>query len=276
MEEKLRVAYSGTEGAFAWIAAKRLFPQSELVAYPDFPAAYSAASSGECARAVLPIENSFAGDVGQVMDLLFFGSLYVAAVCDLPVRHDLLAVRGAALEDVKTVLSHPQALWQCASFIRSHGLLEREALNTALAARAVAEAGDKSAAALASAEAAELYGLEPLLTSVQDSKDNVTRFVVLKREEAVDRAECGQFILMLTTKNEAGALAGVLTELGNGGFNLRAIKSRPTKALKWQYYFYLEGEGDIFSESGQRTLKRLSEKCMSVRLAGSFQNEILL
>ncbi|MDD2649379.1 MAG: prephenate dehydratase domain-containing protein [Eubacteriales bacterium] len=276
MEEKMRVAYSGAEGAFAWAAAKRLFPNAEMRACPDFTAAYSAVETGECARAVLPIENSFAGDVGQVMDLLFFGSLFVCGVCDLPVRHDLLSVRGAVLEDIKTVVSHPQALWQCASFIRSHGFIAREEVNTALAARMVAECGDKSVAALASAEAASLYGLDTLACSVQDSEDNVTRFAVLKREEESDRAHCGQFILMLTTKNEAGALARVLQELGNGGFNLRAIKSRPTKALKWEYYFYLEGEGDIFSAGGQETLARLSELCMSVRLAGSIRSEILL
>ena len=123
LNEAMRVAYSGTEGAFAHIATGKLFPTAEKLAYPDFTAAYHAVEIGECDVAVLPIENSYNGEVGQVTDLMFCGPLYVNGVTELAVSHDLLALPGAELSDIKTVISHPQALGQCAKFIKERGLL---------------------------------------------------------------------------------------------------------------------------------------------------------
>ena len=134
----MKVAYSGTEGAFAHIATCKLFPTANKLPYSDFAAAYRAVECGECDVAVLPLENSYNGEVGQVTDLMFSGSLYVNAVFELAVSQDLLGVPGATLSDIKEVLSHPQALGQCANFIKENGLSEREYSNTALAAKYVA------------------------------------------------------------------------------------------------------------------------------------------
>ena len=174
--EGMRVAYCGTEGAFAHIAAGKLFEGSVRVPYGDFTSAYRAVEAGECDAAVLPIENSYNGEVGQVTDLLFSGSLYVSEVMDLAVSHDLLVVPGTHIEDIKEVVSHPQALGQCAEYVRNNGWSTAEYSNTALAAKYVAEKQDKSIAAIASEEAAEVFGLEVLARNINASRSNTTRF----------------------------------------------------------------------------------------------------
>ncbi|MBQ6895577.1 MAG: chorismate mutase, partial [Clostridia bacterium] len=117
----MRVSFSGVKGAFADIACKRIFPDAKRIPYPDFKSAYRAVENGECDCALLPIENSFNGDVGQVMDLAFFGKLYISGVYEAEIIQNLLAAKGSDISKIKTVISHPQALGQCASFIEKHG-----------------------------------------------------------------------------------------------------------------------------------------------------------
>ena len=140
----VKIAYSGVEGAYADIAAKRIFPYGRQISYPDFRSAYEAVVSGECECCVLPLENSYAGEVGAVMDMLFQGSLYVNGVYSLRIVHNLLGVDGADIGDIQRVVSHPQALAQCAGYIRGHGWEIVEYANTAKAAKAVRDSGDKS------------------------------------------------------------------------------------------------------------------------------------
>lgn len=266
------VAYSGTEGAFAHIASMKLFPTARKKGYADFESAYNAVVKGECEACVLPLENSYNGDVGQVNDLMFSGNLYVNGVIDLSITQDLLAVRGASLEDIKTVVSHPQALGQCREFIKKHNLSEVEYSNTALAAKYVSETGDKSIAAIASEDAAELFSLTVLEKNINASKNNTTRFAVFSRSENRygERAKGVHSMLMFTVRNEAGALARAIEIIGRHGFNMRALKSRPMKELLWQYYFYVEAEGNVHTEAGKEMLSELSEYCDKFKVAGSF------
>lgn len=272
MLEGMRVAYSGTEGAFAHIASKRLFPSANLIAYGSFVDAYRAVESGECEVAVLPVENSYNGEVGQVSDLMFFGSLYVNGIYDLAVTHDLLVLPGTKKEDVKRVVSHPQALGQCAEYIRSNGWESVEYANTALAAKFVANQGDVSVAAIASEEAAELFGLEVLERNVNESRSNTTRFAVFSRSENRNLSEQmgAHFILMFTVQNKAGSLAKAINVIGAHGFNMRTLRSRPMKELLWQYYFYVEAEGDIHSKEGDAMLRELSAVCDCLKAVGSY------
>ena len=267
----MRVAFSGIEGAFAHIAARKIFPMAECVPYPDFGRAYEAALSGECDLAVLPIENSTAGEVGQVIDRLFSGSLAVNAVYDFSITHHLMAPKGATLADIREVVSHPQALAQCAAFIRMHGLREKTAENTALAARAVAEANDRSVAAIASEETAELYGLEVLCRNINETGLNTTRFAVLSRSSAVDTAKDKHSILLFTVRNEAGSLAEAINIIGEHGYNMRCLRSRPMKELLWQYYFYVELEGDLYTDEGKRMIGELTRCCDRLKVLGSFR-----
>ncbi len=272
----MRVAYSGVEGAFANIAACRIFPDGTAVAHADFKSAYDAVTNGSCDCAVLPIENSYNGDVGQVMDLAFFGSLYINGIYDITVIQNLLAVKGTTIEQIKEVISHPQALGQCASFIHKLGLNEIQAVNTAVAAKQVAESGRHDIAAIASEEAAEKYGLITLRAHINEGENNTTRFAVFSRTPKEPSATDGRFILLFTVKNTAGALGKAMAVIGAHGFNLRALKSRPARDLIWSYYFYAEGEGNINSEEGNAMLQELKGCCDTVRIVGNFEKEIVL
>ena len=152
MQNGLKVAYSGVEGAFAHIAAGRIFPDSQRISCRDFQSAYEAVVSGNCDVAVLPIENSYAGEVGQTMDLIFSGNLYINGIYELEIHQNLLGIPGAAVEDIRKVTSHPQALGQCHDYIAFRGFDTEEATNTAVAAKLVAEKQDKSYGAIASRE----------------------------------------------------------------------------------------------------------------------------
>ncbi len=270
--EGMRVAYCGTEGAFAHIATCKLFPTAEKIAYGDFESAYRAVERGDCDTVVLPVENSYNGEVGQVTDLMFSGSLYVDAMLELAVSQDLLAVRGATLADIKEVVSHPQALGQCADYIRERGFMQREYTNTALAARYVAEANDKSVAAIASADAAEIFGLDVLERNINASRSNTTRFAVFSRSEHRyhEREASVHSVLVFTVRNEAGALAAAIDIIGKHGFNMRCIRSRPMKELLWQYYFYVEAEGNIHTGEGAAMLAELRDYCDRLKPVGTY------
>ncbi len=273
--EGMRVAYCGTEGAFAHIATCKLFPTARKNAYGDFEAAYRAVESGECDAAVLPVENSYNGEVGQVTDLMFAGSLYIGGMLELAVSQDLLAVRGACLSDIKEVVSHPQALGQCADYLREHGFIQREYTNTALAARYVAERNDKSIAAIASAEAAEIFGLDVLERNINASRSNTTRFAVFSRAEHKHpkKEQSVHTVLVFTVRNEAGALAKAIEIIGKHGFNMRCLRSRPMKELLWQYYFYVEAEGNIHTPEGEAMLRELEGCCDRLKSVGTYTKD---
>ena len=267
----MKIAYSGIKGAFAYIAAKRIFPEDELVAFSDFRSAYEAVQNSECDYAVLPIENSYAGEVAQVNDLMFQGNLFLNGVYTLNVQQNLLGVHGTSLSDIKQVISHPQALEQCADFLREHNLETVEAVNTARAAKQVAEQNDKSVAAIASKETAELYGLTILAEGINEKQDNSTRFAILSRdgEKRFSQNE-KTVVIMFTVKNEAGALVKVLNKLGEFGFNMSVIRSRPLKGLAWSYYFYIEAEGEYGTVEWNQMILEMKYRCDKLKVLGRF------
>ena len=180
------------------------------------------------------------------------------------------------MDEVKEVISHPQALGQCAAYIRRHGFKPTEAVNTAVAAKLVADSGRHDIAAIGSSEAAKKFGLKKLEAHINTSGNNTTRFAVFSKAAKAPSKADNQFIMLFTVPNEAGLLGQAIAVIGKYGFNLRALKSRPTKELIWSYYFYAEGEGNINSENGRAMLKELRNKCSSVRVVGSFEKEIVL
>lgn len=273
--EGMSVAYSGVEGAFANIAAGRIFPDARLCPYVDFQAAYDAVLNGECDVAVLPVENSYAGEVSQVIDLMFSGPLYVNGVYTLHINQNLLGVKGASLADVKLVKSHPQALAQCAGFIRDNGFATQETVNTARAAAEVAAAGDVSVAAIASIETAKLYGLEVLASTINESALNTTKFAVFARtsNDAQNR-DRGTFMMLFAVNNEAGALARAIGIIGRYGFNMHTLTSHPVKNKPWQYYFYVEAEGDERTSEGQEMLAELAQECAKLKIVGHYALEV--
>ena len=265
-----RVAYSGVPGAFADIAAARIFPDGVRVPCADFKAAYDAVVQGECECAVLPVENSTHGDVSAVLDMAFSGSLYVSGLYDLEIEQCLLAVPGTDISRIRSVSSHPQALGQCAEFIRSYHWEEHEALNTAVAAMELARSGDPTAAVIASQETAQLYGLQILERKINRSSHNVTRFAVFSRSCRAPMLSDNHFVMFFTVKNEAGSLLRAIEAIGENGFNLRTLKSRPTRESNWEYYFYVEGDGSVASDKGKRMCEALRTVCGRMHVLGSF------
>ncbi|MGN0790820.1 MAG: bifunctional chorismate mutase/prephenate dehydratase [Christensenellales bacterium] len=270
----MRVSYCGTEGAFAHVAAGKMFPSAEFIAYPDFRSAYSAVEKGECDCAVLPIENSYAGEVGTVTDLMFSGDLFINEIIDVPVEHCLMTLPGTKIEDIRKVISHPQALAQCERFIEECGFETQSYSNTALAAEFVSKNGDKTVAAIASEDTAAIFGLEIIKKPVNDNGNNTTRFASFSRTEnkpvSGAKREDENFILVFTVQNESGALAGALNIIGAHGFNMRTLRSRPMKNLKWNYYFYIEAEGNVHTENGRDMMRELSALCAKLKLVGSY------
>ena len=269
MQSGLKVAYSGVEGAFAHIAAGRIFPQGNRVSYSDFKAAYNSVVNGESDVAVLPIENSYAGEVGQTLDLIFSGELYINGIYELQIHQNLLGVQTATVEDIKKVTSHPQALSQCHDYIKMRGFETEEANNTALAAKSVADSNDKSYGAIASLETAQLYGLKVIETNINKSSENTTRFAVVSKVRANSPA-LSNTVLMLTVKHEAGCLANAVSIIAQFGYNMTALRSRPIKKHSWQYYFYIEIDGVVESENGNKMLEELSKVCDTLKVAGTF------
>lgn len=266
----MNVAYSGIEGAYAYIAAEKIFPDGNLISYKNFNSAYEAVESGECDCAVLPIENSNAGEVGQVIDLIFSGSLYINNVYSYSIHHNLVAIPGTKLEDIKKVISHEQAIFQCTPFIRHHDLRTEKADNTARAAQYVASLRDPSLAAIASKETAKLYGLEVIKENINESNDNTTRFAVFSR--VMNQSTNNYSVVTFVVPEKAGSLAKAINIIGNHGYNMRCLKSRALKSETWAYYFYTEIEGNLQSKRGRYMLDELSDFCDELKFCGTFSD----
>ncbi len=269
MQNGLKVAYSGVEGAFAHIAAGKIFPECNRISCMDFKAAYDSVVNGECDVVVLPIENSYAGEVGATIDLIFSGTLFINGIYELEIHQNLLGIPGARIDDIKKVTSHSQALAQCHDYIALKGFDTEEASNTAVAAKMVADAQDKSLGAIASAETAEIYGLKVIESNINKSGENTTRFAVLSKMQA-DSPALSSSVLMFTVKNEAGSLANAISIIGKYGYNMTALRSRPLKKHSWQYYFYIEIDGTFANENGVKMLDELKKVCDRLKVAGTF------
>ncbi|MBQ7499709.1 MAG: chorismate mutase [Clostridia bacterium] len=273
---KMTVAYSGVEGAFAHIASRRIFPDAEKIACPDFETAYRMVENGTYNCAVLPIENSYAGDVGRVMDLAYSGKLSIAGIYDMPLKQSLLAKPGTSKSDIRAVKSHPQALTQCMPYLLKTGWQLIPAENTAVSAKEISESGDNSTAVIGAVEAAELYGLEVLEAQINQQQTNTTRFAVFTAAPAKISPNDGHFSIMFNCKNIPGALGKAISIISKYDFNLKCLKSHPTGIENWEYYFYAEGEGSLWSENGSAMLAGLREICNVVKLLGSFEKEVSL
>ena len=270
------VYYQGVDGSYSSRAARLLYPGVPLEAVRTFPDVVQAVLSHPNAVGVLPIDNTTEGSVGQTYDLMLANDVHIVRAVTIPATHCLLGVQGAAVSDIQRVYSHPQALAQCGAFLRTLGAEPAAASNTAVAAKQVAEAGDKTSAALASREAAEKYGLAVLRENVQDAADNATRFVALSRVlTAGDEADTVSLVLQLP--HESGSLAGALAIFADYGVNLTKIQSRPVPDCRWNYSFYLDFNGRLSSPQVRGLLYQLYCEYPYVKLLGFYsQSDVTL
>jgi len=272
----LRVAFQGIEGSYSQLAARKYFAARadamEFVGTRSFAEALAMAESGEVGYAFLPVENTTAGSINQTYDLLRQTALAVVGEEVLHVRHRLLGLAGAREENLRRVLSHPQALAQCARFLGSLEDVELVAfVDTAASAREVSESDDLSQAAIASAEAGEMYGLTVLRENIADQEENWTRFVVISGLEIeLDPRIPAKTSLVFTTPHREGALAHCLHLLAKHSVNLTKLESRPVPRRPWEYLFYADIEGSVVSDDVALAVAELRRECPYLRVLGSY------
>jgi prephenate dehydratase len=269
----MATAFLGPRGSFSEEAALLRADTDQLVAFSSFPALVSAVETGLADEAVLPIENSIEGAVSTTLDLLIHETtLRISGELALPVRHFLVTRPGVHLEDVRVVTSHPQALGQCRRFLERclPGVEQEAALSTSGAVKDVAEGADEHRAAIGTARAAELYGGAILAHDIQDVQTNVTRFVVLAREDAPPTGNDKTSLAFRVRENVPGALHAVLAELAVENLQMTKIESRPSKGWLGDYVFLIDFEGHRQDERVARVLDRIRERSSILKIFGSY------
>ena len=242
------VACQGVEGAYSGIAAEKLFEISDVTYFKTFDGVFNAVDKGLCEYGVLPIENSTAGSVLEVYDLMKKHKFYIAKIVRVQITHALVAVKGARVENIKTVYSHPQALSQCSEYLKNLGVKVVEAENTAVAAKKVAELNDKTVAAVCSEYCAELNDLAILEKGIQNVGNNFTRFICISKELKIFGG-ADKISVMTNLSNKPGSLNRTLSRFSTLGLNLTKLESRPIGNNPFEFTFYFDFEGDISSES---------------------------
>jgi prephenate dehydratase len=274
----MTVAYQGIAGAYSEAAAAALFPRETLVAHRTFADVFGALEAGAVHAAVVPVENTHAGAVADVYDLLrAHPKARIVAETVVRVRHCLVGVPGAALDGVRVARSHPQALAQSEEFLVAHRIEPEAAYDTAGAALEVASRADPAVAAIASRRAALKYGLAVLAEGIETSADNFTRFFALARQgdgaPGIAPAHLGgrrKTSLVYTTKNQPGALVRSLQPFGSAKVQLTKIESRPSRAAPWEYVFYLDFEGDPAVSPGREALALMHDACEWIQVLGTY------
>jgi chorismate mutase/prephenate dehydratase len=272
----LRVAYQGVEGSYSHLAAQARYGGRAggvlLTGHDTFAATAHAVRSGTADVALLPIENTTAGSVHEVLDLLAEGGLAINAEVVSRIEHCLLALPGARLDELRVVRSHPQALAQCATFLRAlPGVRAEEDYDTAGAARKVREGGDRAVGAIAPEAAARTYGLDVLARGIQSQEGNFTRFVEVARDTAPcpPDAAC-KTSLLVTLDHRPGALSEALGALAARGVNLTKLESRPVPGEPFHYRFHLDLEGHAASASVAAALADLESRVRGLRILGTY------
>ncbi len=265
-----RIACQGVEGAYSQLACEKLFKVPDIMYFASFENVFSAIEKGLCTYGILPLENSTAGSVNKVYDLMMEHNFKIVRSVRLKVDHSLLAVKGADLKGIKEIYSHEQAVGQCGEFLKSLGDVKiTYCENTATAAKMVAESGRTDIAALSSHSCAELYGLSCLAPSVQDKGNNYTRFICISKAlEIYPGAD--KTSLMLTISHKPGSLYRVLSRFYALGINLIKLESRPIPDRDFEVMFYFDLETSIYSDEYAQLISEIKGLCEDFRYLGSY------
>ncbi len=264
------VACQGVEGAYSQIAAEKLFAMPDIMYCNHFKAVFSAIESGLCQYGVLPLENSTAGSVTSIYDLMMEHNFSIVRSVRLKVDHNLLAKKGTKIADIKEIYSHEQAINQCQEFLKTlPGVKVTVCENTAVAAKMVAESDRADAAALSSRSCAELYGLSTLASGVQDQGNNYTRFIcIAKNLEIYPGAD--RTSIMLTVPHKPGSLYRVLARINALGLNLNKLESRPIPERDFEFMFYFDLDTSVYSPQFIQLMNELDTLCEHFEYLGSY------
>ena len=270
-DEHTVVAYGGVEGSFGEEALLSLFGRATIrTGFPYFSQVVDAVKTGQASYGVLPIENSSTGAVNEVYDLLRDSGCYIVREVKLPIRHCLLGLEGAALEDIQKVYSHPQGLSQSSQFLQRHSNWECVPyLNTAMSAKLVKETGDKALAAVGSKRCAQEYGLRILAEGINDFPHNHTRFVAISSKSLVS-PEADKISLCFDLAHTTGSLYQILTFFSINQINLLKLESRPIPDKNWEYSFFIDMEGNIEQQKVQDAICSVMDETTRFRYLGNY------
>ena len=269
--DQARVVFPGTEGAYSEAAMKRYFGENCNSFYVrTFREAMEAIEDGAADFAVLPIENSTAGAVDEMYDLLVEFENYIVGETVIPIRHTLSGLPGASLKDVKTVYSKGVALMQATHFLDAHSSWQRiNVANTAIAAKKVVEDQDLSQAAVCSAYAAKVHGLQVLVDNINDNEHNSTRFIVVTNQK-IFLKHASKISICLEVSHESGSLYRVLSHFIYNDLNMTKIESRPIEGRDWEYRFFIDFEGNMADGAVKNASRGLREECRNLRILGNY------
>ncbi|WP_022769035.1 prephenate dehydratase [Butyrivibrio sp. NC2007] len=271
LDSARRVCYQGAEGAYSEEATIRFFGEGVNSFHVDtFRDAFGALEDGSADYAVLPIENSTAGIVSEVYDLLTEYENYIVGEQIIDIKHCLLGIPGAKLEDIQTVYSHPQSLMQSSRFLAEHSDIKQISMkNNAFAARKVSEDKDKTQAAIASKRAGEIYGLEIIKEAINQAESNSTRFIVVTNQKVFLKG-AGKISLCLEIPHEAGSLYHIMSHFIYNGLNMTKIESRPIEDRNWEYRFFIDFDGNLEDSSVKNALRGLREEAKMMKILGNY------
>lgn len=259
------VAYCGVEGAFSHMMTEKLFPSNPKMGVSSFEDVFLRVVNNQAQFGVIPFENTNSGLVGEVLDLLLEYPVYIQEVANLKVEQCLLGLPEASLKDIEWVYSKDQALAQAKVFLKSLDVQTVSYPNTAMAAQYVASCNDVHKAAIGAKENADLYGLKVLATNIEENASNTTRFLVIGLKP---KLEGNRFSLCLTTKHESGALAKIISCIAQDGLNMQSIQSRPIKGKPFEYFFYIEMDGNM--DRANHCVEQIQTVCESVKVLGTY------
>jgi len=268
----MKIAIQGEPGAFSHEAALKLVPGAEIVPCALSADVFAALTEAQVDAAVIPIENSLAGSVLEHFDLLLAHDVKVDRETSIRIRHNLIVIRGADMNEIDRVYSHPVALAQCRHFLAEHRTMRATAFyDTAGSVKHIVEQHDRRAAAIASASAAEYYGAQILQAGIEDNPENYTRFFLVRRgPESQSDPEANKISLAFSVENRPGSLVAVLNELASLGTNLTKIESRPVHGKPWEYIFYVDCQIKS-SEEYSLALDALNRHCAMVKELGRYK-----
>lgn len=268
--EQAVVACQGVEGAYSALACERVFKNPDILFFDRWEAVFSAVQKGLCRYGILPIENSTAGSVNHVYDLMSQNKFYIVRSIRLKVNHTLLAKEGTRLADVKEIFSHEQAINQCSAFLNQlNGVKVTVCANTAAAAKLVAESGRTDVAAISSKNCAQLYGLKVLSEEVQNNGNNYTRFICIAKDLEIYPG-ASKTSMMLTLPHEPGSLYTVMSRFYALGINLLKLESRPLPDRDFEFMFYFDIEASVYSPDFLQLLTELEGSTEKFVYLGSY------
>ena len=265
-----RVVFQGAEGAYSQAAMVKYFGEHVNSFHVDtFRDAMIAIDEGSADYAVLPIENSTAGIVSEIYDLLVEFENYIVGEQIIKIEHCLMGIPGATLADIRTVFSHPQSLMQSARYLNERDFKQISMQNNAFAARKVAEDGDKTQAAIASEYAAEIYGLSILAKGINHSSTNSTRFIIVTNQK-IFLKNAGKVSICFEVPHESGSLYHMLSHFIYNNLNMNRIESRPIEGRNWEYRFFIDFEGNLSDSAVKNALRGLRDEAQNLRILGNY------